>query len=194
MKAERAERLAVQAAVDGFAAHSANAPVLAESFRSALQRSRQRETPRQEESRKQSRGRERASSNGHCTTEPGRERSAAALLPADGVAPDGVPSGALRACGLITTPKLDTSQRTASPAAQHEVSRPRRSGNEKGSCVEVVHSRTGTRFLLSREGDVWLLALASPVESRSAELESLASALNAQFAARGLGQVDILFH
>ena len=57
-------------------------------------------------------------------------------------------------------------------------------------CIEVTHTPSGARFLLSRGPDnTWLLAIASGMTS---EVHSLVSKLNAQFASRGLGAIDVI--
>lgn len=62
------------------------------------------------------------------------------------------------------------------------------------ACIEVVHPTTGSRFLLSRQDGVWLLAIqsrASPLANEEDD-DALVEALRAQFAERGLGPVDVV--
>jgi hypothetical protein len=59
-------------------------------------------------------------------------------------------------------------------------------------CLEVVHARSGTRFVLSRDSDAWLLAVESDEAPNAGELSSALAALNAAFEARGLGPIDVI--
>jgi hypothetical protein len=57
-----------------------------------------------------------------------------------------------------------------------------------GRCLEVVHARSGTRFVLSRDGDAWLLAIDSRTAPDAAALEML----NETFTGLGLGAIDVI--
>jgi hypothetical protein len=59
-------------------------------------------------------------------------------------------------------------------------------------CLEVVHTRTGTRFVLSRDSDAWLLAVDSENAVDAAVLSAALSTLNETFSARGLGPIDVI--
>lgn len=62
------------------------------------------------------------------------------------------------------------------------------------ACIEVVHPTTGTRFLLSRQDGVWLLAIqsrASPLANEE-DNDALVQALRAHFAEHDLGPVDVV--
>jgi hypothetical protein len=67
----------------------------------------------------------------------------------------------------------------------------RRAANAQGAeCIEVVHAATGSRFLLSRENDIWLLTIKSRAPGEDDEL--LVQALRDLFARRGLGALDVM--
>jgi hypothetical protein len=78
------------------------------------------------------------------------------------------------------------------PSGAHNVLRFRRTGVGATRCIEVVHARTGTRFVLSREGSAWLLAVDSDNTPHPAELSAVVEMLNETFAARGLGPIDVI--
>jgi hypothetical protein len=59
----------------------------------------------------------------------------------------------------------------------------------RSECIEVVVERTGTRFLLSRDADRWLVSFPSQAIDE-AQRDRLIELLREQFAARGLGAVD----
>jgi hypothetical protein len=61
-------------------------------------------------------------------------------------------------------------------------------GSAGGRCLEVVHARSGTRFVLSRNGDAWLLALDSDNAPDAAALEMLTET----FESLGLGAIDVI--
>ena len=66
----------------------------------------------------------------------------------------------------------------------------RRAASTQGStCIEVVHAASGSRFLLSREDGVWLLAIQSRA---SPEDDAIVQSLRELFAQRGLGPVDVV--
>jgi hypothetical protein len=58
-------------------------------------------------------------------------------------------------------------------------------------CFEVAHAPSGSRFLLSREGGVWLLSIQSGAHSQ-AEIDSIVAELREQFQRQGLGHVDVI--
>lgn len=61
-------------------------------------------------------------------------------------------------------------------------------GIARGRCLEVVHARSGTRFVLSQDGSAWLLSIESENASDAAALAMLKDA----FMALGLGPVDVI--
>jgi len=65
-------------------------------------------------------------------------------------------------------------------------------GTAAARCLEVVHARTGTRFVLSRDGYAWLLAVEGEHRPDSAELATVLATLNEMFTARGLGPIDVI--
>lgn len=67
----------------------------------------------------------------------------------------------------------------------------RRAANVQGAeCIEVVHAATGSRFLLSRENEVWLLSIQSRAPAE--DDEAIVRALRELFARRGLGPLDVI--
>jgi hypothetical protein len=186
-------------------AQTASAQALVESFRATLQRFRRpdrddtKSRPGARDSNRATvrvadRARERA-------TDRASDRGTdGATLPAPGFeemreAPAGAVSDGASHLRFLPQPAKAHSAKPA-PAAEFQAApRPPRVGgvgSAPASCIEVVHQRTGTRFVLSREGDTWLLAIKSDNAPHRAELASIVAMLNAQFATRGLGPVDII--
>jgi hypothetical protein len=59
-------------------------------------------------------------------------------------------------------------------------------------CIEIVHAGTGTRCTLSREAGVWILSFESqPLDA--VHRDTVSETIRKQFAAKGLGPVDIIF-
>lgn len=65
----------------------------------------------------------------------------------------------------------------------------RAAGNQSETCIEVVHAASGSRFLLSREDGVWLLAIQSKT---TPEDDAIVEALRELFTKRGLGPIDVI--
>ncbi len=100
------------------------------------------------------------------------------------------------------TPSVDLQRKPASPPPLKEspiasfidpglAARWRRTaGTQSGACIEVVHAASNSRFLLSREDGVWLLA----IQSRACPQDDAAvvAALRELFAKRGLGDLDVV--
>jgi hypothetical protein len=61
-------------------------------------------------------------------------------------------------------------------------------GTPASRCLEVIHARSGTRFVLSRDGSAWLLA----IESDSAPGAAALARLNETFTTLGLGPIDVI--
>jgi hypothetical protein len=185
----RWERAAAAAAI---AAQTGSSQALSDSFKAALQRCRRPATSSREEWRPRPADRERVRV---VTRLPERPSQASASQETE--APELTPS-ALTAIETRMRPIHSAGSGSVHNAVvtaeSHEPSRSRRTGggNGPGSCIEVVHARTGTRFVLSRDGDAWLLAIESETTPSPAELASVISMLNARFAARGLGPIDVL--
>lgn len=59
-------------------------------------------------------------------------------------------------------------------------------------CLEITLANTGTRLVLSRQADVWLLSIQSETPLTPAQFEEFKTMLRAQFAQRNLGAVDIM--
>ncbi len=189
-------------------AQTASAQALVESFRSTLQRYRR---PDRDDAKSRSGAREssrataRVADRAYRATDRDRASDRAADrgaegtgLPAPGFdemreAPAGAVAGSASHLRFLPRPANAHPAKPAPAAESHSAPQSRRAGGTaQPACIEVVHERTGTRFVLSREGDTWLLAIKSDTAPHPAELASIVSMLNAQFAARGLGAVDVL--
>jgi hypothetical protein len=190
MKVKGDARDAQVVAAANLAAQSGSAFALAESFKTALQRSRGREESSREAPRQRSAGRlpataaTRGAEDDRAPT-PGAEAQATDAMSSE------MPGQGARLRFLLTAAGSDKPKPTAMTES-HDAFRLRRGSGSARSCIEVVHSKTGTRFVLSREGDVWLLAVESGSVPRPTELASMIASLQAQFVARGLGAVDII--
>jgi hypothetical protein len=184
-------------------AQTASAQAMVESFRATLQRHRR---PDRDDSksrpgaRETGRGTVRATDRtSDRTTGRASDRDTdGAALSAPGYeemreAPAGVAANGASHLRFLPRPVNADLPEPAPLAEFHAALRSRRAGGSSpASCIEVVHERTGTRFVLSREGDSWLLAIKSENAPHPAELASIVAMLNAQFEARGLGPVDII--
>lgn len=100
------------------------------------------------------------------------------------------------------TPSVDRRQTAASPPPLKEspiapfidralAARWRRvAGTQGDACIEVVHAASNSRFLLSRENGVWLLAIQSRASPQDDDV--IVQALRELFAKRGLGALDVV--
>jgi hypothetical protein len=79
-------------------------------------------------------------------------------------------------------------------AAVADELRRRRVGHEEdsGPCIEVEHSGTGVRLLLSREDGVWLVSFQSQPCESSVDHRLILEALRAHFVEHGLGPIDVI--
>lgn len=92
------------------------------------------------------------------------------------------------------------SMRTAPRVEQWVGAATRRDARRRGSgdddnespCIEITHSPTGTRCLLSRQDGVWVLSLQEQSAVSPANRRAVLEALRSQFTARGLGPIDIV--
>jgi hypothetical protein len=166
---------------------------LAESFNLALRRYRPQAGSGTDESRRRSADRSTSRSSDR---PEGRARKADA---GEADTPGPTPDTALlegRECTPLASLMKGAEAGAAVPLSARfgaETRKARRSGvAEAPHCIEVVDPRTGLRFVLSREGDVWLLSIQSQTPPNRADLDSLLATLRAQFADRGLGAVDIV--
>jgi hypothetical protein len=185
----RWERAAAAAAL---AAQSGTAQALSDSFKSALQRCRRPATSNREEWRPRAADRERvrmvtrlperaSSAPGHQDTDTSEATSSAFA------------TSETRTRALHSAGNSSSASNALVTAESREPPRSRRaSGAGPAACIEVVHARTGTRFVLSRDGDAWLLSIESETTPSPAELASIISMLNSRFAARGLGPIDVV--
>jgi hypothetical protein len=79
-------------------------------------------------------------------------------------------------------------------AAARRDARRRRCGDsdDESPCIEITHSPTGTRCLLSRQDGIWILSLQPQSAVSPANRRALLEALRSQFTERGLGPIDIV--
>lgn len=85
------------------------------------------------------------------------------------------------------------------PAEQRDSPRPTRGAgrnllrtqNISATCIEVVVESSGTRFLLSRESDKWLISFPDQTLT-SEQRDHLVQKMQEAFAARGLGEVEVV--
>jgi len=191
-------------------AQTASAQALVESFRSTLQRFRRPDrddAKSRTAARESSRATARFADRGYRVNDRASDRASdraferdaeGAALPAPGFgemreAPAGGVAGSASHLRFLPRPANAHSAVPAPMAEPHVAPQSLRAGSTaQASCIEVVHERTGTRFVLSREGDTWLLAIKSESTPHAAKLASIVSMLNAQFEARGLGPVDVI--
>jgi hypothetical protein len=202
MKVERARAESLgSAAREPSAGDARLSAALAESFNVALRRYRPQTSSGAEESRRRTADRSASSRSTERREERARQTNSSEAdtpNPAPTQTPVPTPDNAPEGCAC--TP-LDSLMRGADPGAAVPVSaRPgaetrkaRRSGAvETPRCIEVVDPRTGMRFVLSREGEVWLLSVQSQTTPSPADLDSLVATLRGQFSDRGLGAIDIV--
>ena len=100
------------------------------------------------------------------------------------------------------TPSVERRQTPASPPSLKEspiapfidralAARWRRAaGTQDEACIEVVHAASNSRFLLSRQDGVWLLAVQSRASPQ--DDEAVVQALRELFSKRGLGALDVV--
>jgi hypothetical protein len=79
-------------------------------------------------------------------------------------------------------------------AAPRRDARRRRDGDDdnESPCIEITHSPTGTRCLLSRQDGVWVLSLQAQSAVSPANRRAVLEALRSQFTERGLGPIDVV--
>jgi hypothetical protein len=184
------------------AAQSHNVLLLADSFQTALQRARRRGEPSREEPRAQSGGRTATRSSSRATEPAGTgPRASDAAEKDEGRTTPGITASDESRSRDVSHSRFSAMSlrqdvaRPAETAHAYQMFRLRRaSGGASRACIEIEHSRTGTRFLLSRDGDVWLLAVNAGSAPPPAELRSIVATLNEQFAARGLGAIDVIIN
>lgn len=184
MKIERQAGLHVNARQTVAPATTWGAAGTQRSFESALRDQRQRVAPNDKGSRQRSEPRSSAS----------RSTAAAERSPGDRpstrISGDRVPSSIDRRQTPASTPALEDSP-LAPYVDRALAARWRRAAGTQGeSCIEVVHAASNSRFLLSREDGIWLLAIQSRASPQ--EDEAIVQALREQFAERGLGALDVV--
>lgn len=181
------------------AAQGGNVLTLAESFKATLQHHRRASEPTREDSRQRSSTRASTRADTLTRRSGGRalgaygEQDAKPLTLSDWLG-DESRTRLLRQTTSSPLPLTSSEADTGSAASTHTALRFRRAGtgSAAASCIEVVHARTGMRFVLSRDNDVWLLAIESGSAPHPAEMNSIIAMLNAQFAAQGLGPIDVI--
>lgn len=92
---------------------------------------------------------------------------------------------------VLTHEEIPPPTQRKAPAPARNSKRRDAAAAERNECIEVVVERTGTRFLLSRDADRWLVSFPSQVLDE-AQRDRLVELLREQFAARGLGAVDAI--
>jgi hypothetical protein len=97
-----------------------------------------------------------------------------------------------RLLSLISAPSAPKPTHTASP----NYTKRRQVGDDLGigatPCLEIVLAQGGTRIVISRENQVWLLSIQTETPLTPAQTKELTEMLRAQFAQHGLGPVDIV--
>jgi hypothetical protein len=160
-------------------------------FASALLRHRQQAATQQPESSRNEDVRSRRTTPRTATRPEGEQQIA-------GRVPDvSLPGSALT---LVQAPRLfpaaaapaECGAGNAGAPAIRETRRRGVDGAKASPCIEVRHSKTGVRFLLSREDGVWLLSLQSLQAPDAMELAALVEALRTHFGRQGLGPVDLI--
>jgi hypothetical protein len=170
---------------------------LAESFTLALGRYRPQTGSGAEEARRRPADRSASSRSTERREERARQaNSPESDAPNPNANPAATPDTAGCACSALASLMRGAEAGASVPVSAKpgaEARKTRRSVVAEGPhCIEVVDPRTGMRFVLSREGEVWLLAIQSQTPPNSADLDSLVATLRAQFSDRGLGPVDIV--
>lgn len=94
----------------------------------------------------------------------------------------------LSALSMRTAPRVEQ----WAGAATRRDARRRGDNDNESPCIEITHSPTGTRCLLSRQDGVWILSLQEQSTVSPANRRALLEALRSQFTARGLGPIDIV--
>lgn len=193
MKVERSQRAPSECQVIAFPDVAAGcAP--AKSFAAALRHHQQRQAAHREEPG-------RASDSSSARRTGGRvaalaQRSADADEPDWLVAAEEAPELPLDSpclLPLLFIRKGRGAQEYVAAAAQREPRRRRGTDDDNESpCIEITHSSTGIRCLLSRQDGVWILSLQSHSALSLANRRALLESLRSQFTERGLGPIDIV--
>jgi hypothetical protein len=100
---------------------------------------------------------------------------------------------------LVENGRMTSSARTLPDAAPalaaalaNELRRRRAPQDDSGPCVEVEHSGTGVRLLLSRENGVWLVSFQSESCESPVDPGPILDSLRAYFVEQGLGPIDVI--
>jgi hypothetical protein len=188
----RVERAEVEAR-ERSASDARLSAALAESFNLALRRYRPHTGSGAEDSRRRTADRS-ASRSSDRPDERARKGTSSEADPMAPTPDTALPEG--RECAPLASLMKGADAGAAVPLSARsgaETRKARRAGvAEAPHCIEVVDPRTGLRFVLSREGDVWLLSIQSQTSPSRADLDSLLATLRTQFSDRGLGAVDIV--
>lgn len=193
MKIERSQRAPSECQVIAFP-DAAVGCAPAKAFAAALRHHKQRQAAHREESN-------RASDSSSVRRTGGRvaalhQRSADAdeydwLVTSEG-APE-LPLDSPHLLSMLFMRKGRGAQEYAAAAAQREPRRRRGNDDDNESpCIEITHSSTGIRCLLSRQDGVWILSLQSQSSLSLANRRALLETLRSQFTERGLGPIDIV--
>lgn len=182
-------------------------------FAAALQRHRQREGSKSDESqRADSAGSRRAAakqtprpdtsrrSNANDPTTEREAENTTSTATTSVVTPTTAAAAGTAALGSLASMPSAAAQRarllasaTPIPTSTQDA-RWRRFATEAVSapCIDISHEASGSRFRLSRENGVWLLSFQASPEASTAELQAHIDGLRAHFAAQGLGPLDVI--
>jgi hypothetical protein len=151
------------------------------SFASALREQRQRLAPAEKDSAQRADARSEKSRAAQPAEHSERARTLTAL------SNDRVLPSAHRS----PTPAAIADKHGGTPTDPAPASRWRHAtAGREAPCIEVVHAATGSKFLLSRQSGIWLLAIQS--RGSCAADDDFVLALRSLFAQRGLGPLDVM--
>jgi hypothetical protein len=186
MKVERPYLEACELQNVGGSAPANQANQSSAAFETSLRRHREQDASRREGQRRSD-----AASSGRAAprTAVTGQRTAARLLDtmmdASGCLMEGGRAAQSRGTLTDAAPSL-------AAALASELRRRRAPELDSSPCIEVEHSGTGVRLLLSRENGVWLVSL-RPESSESAVDQGLIlDSLRAYFVEQGLGPIDVI--
>jgi hypothetical protein len=108
-----------------------------------------------------------------------------AMLDASGCLMEGGRASQVRPTPSDTAPSL-------AAAVANELRRRRAHEGDSGPCIEVEHSGTGVRVLLSRENGVWLVSFQSQSCESPVDQGLILDSLRAYFVEQGLGPIDVI--
>jgi hypothetical protein len=158
----------------------------AAAFETSLRRHREQDTSQREGQR-----RSEAASSGRASPRAAvtGQRSAIRLLDAmvEG-------SGCLMESGRMPSSRraLPDAAPSLAAAVANELRRRRTQEGDSGPCIEVEHSGSAVRLLLSRENGVWLVSFQSQSCESPVDQGLILDSLRAYFVEQGLGPIDVI--